>query len=52
MGNVLDKSRKPYPASLRCAAEAVFGPDARLSRLINPQPISPATTDKPEKHNA
>lgn len=39
----MDKSfgseRKQYPVSLQCAAEAVFGPDERLMRLLRkPRP--------------
>jgi len=49
MGDPSNRGRRTYPVSLRCAAEAAFGPNARLSQLIDQQPLSPATSDKPEK---
>jgi hypothetical protein len=49
MGNPSNRSRRTYPVSLRCAAEAAFGPNARLSQLIDQQPLSPATSDEQEK---
>lgn len=33
MNICVEKNRRGYPVSLLCAAEAVFGPDARLTQL-------------------
>lgn len=49
MGNPSNRGRRNYPVSLRCAAEAVFGPNAALRQLIDQQPHAPATSDKQEK---
>ena len=49
MGNPSNKGWRTYPVSLRCAAEAAFGPNARLSQLIDQQPFSSATSGKQDK---